>query len=92
MVVTKCNDCDYKFMVYAGKFSTTLDSMWLDVAHQFAMTDAFNSFGTLVSIRRDEEKLSLRYDAEDCTSNLIEVSIASMEALASGEIIEVYVW
>lgn len=92
MVVSQCSDSDYKFMVYAGKFRITPDSMWLDVASQFAMTDAFNSFGTLVSIRRDEEKLSLRYDSEDCASNLIEVSNASMSALASGEIIEVYVW
>ena len=93
MVISKCEGSDYRFMVYTGKVKTTPDTMWLDVANQFVTSDAFNSFGVLDTVKRNEEgTLSLYYHSEDCDTNLIEVSYDAMEKLTCGEIVEVHMW
>ena len=93
MVITKCSDSDYKFMIYTGKLKTSSNTVWLVVANQFATTDAFNSFGMLDTIKRDDEgNLSLYYHTEDGNTNMIDVSVDSIEALIAGDIAMVTIW
>ncbi len=93
MVITKSTESDYRYMLYTGKIRATSDNMWLVVAEQFAMTDLFDQFGKLDTIKRDDDgKLSLYYHDDEYNTNLIEVTYESMGRLVAGEIVEVHIW
>ena len=91
MVITKADD--YSHMIYTGNIKTKGNSMWLDIAKEFARTDMSNPLGTLYSVSRDDEEgLCLWFHGDDGNNNHIDITYDSMCRLAAGEIIVVYVW